>query len=130
MKTLFAVLVISLGGAACDFHSMHAALVAQVHGHDSDEAEKVAGNWEMNLESPHGPMKGPLKIQQDGSKLAATFENDHVGTLRMTGSVQGKKLSLEVAGGDMALKFTGTIDGANMSGTIEPHGGAWTATRQ
>jgi hypothetical protein len=75
-KLLSPVFTIALCFASCHDHGMHAAALAQ----DSEPA-KIAGKWQMSMESPHGAVKGPFQVQQDGAKrrfagslLTATVE--------------------------------------------------------
>jgi hypothetical protein len=46
--------------------------------------------------------------------------------------VDGNKVNfvMEVQNGEMKVEFTGTIDGAKMSGTAAPHIPSWSATRE
>ena len=92
---------------------------------------KVAGNWQMSIETPHGNMQGPLKIQQDGSKLSGTYELEQMGTLAVTGTLEGDKvtMSMEVPGAGVTVVMTGKVDGNKMSGSSD-HAGNWTATKQ
>jgi hypothetical protein len=39
----------------------------------------------MSLESTRRAIVGPLKIQQEGSKITGTFESEHAGKLALTG---------------------------------------------
>jgi hypothetical protein len=112
-KLLSAVFVVALSAGA---------MLAQ-------ESARIAGSWQMSMDSPHGLLKGPLKIEQDGSKLTATYEVESIGTLRFSGTVEGNKVSFEIPGGEMTLKLKGIVDGDKMSGTTSMNDGAWTATR-
>src|SRR5690242_6047142 len=90
---------------------------------------KVAGDWSMTMDSPHGKMTGPLKLEQDGAKLTGVYQLEHAGKLPINGKIDGKKItfSLEAPGGQMTITFTGTLDGDKMSGTTEPLAGEWSA---
>ena len=114
MNKLLLVVLVVLLGVGC--------LAAQ--------SPKIDGKWQMSLDTPHGPMKGPLQIQQDGSKLSGTYELEMFGKMTLTGKVEGEKVSfnLEVPAAGMTLAFTGTVDGDKMSGSTD-HAGNWTATR-
>jgi hypothetical protein len=98
---------------------------------DRAESVKVAGEWQLSVETPHGTIAGPLKVEQDGSKITGTYETEHAGKLALTGKVEGKKVtfSMEAPGG-MTLTFNGSVDGDKMSGSADPMGGAWSATRK
>jgi hypothetical protein len=97
---------------------------------DRAEATKIAGDWQMSVETPHGTIAGPLKLEQDGSKITGTYETEHAGKLTLTGKVEGTKVTFSMEAGQMTLKFTGALDGDKMTGTSDPMGGAWSATRK
>jgi len=75
-------------------------------------------------------MKGPLEVKQDGSKLTGTYELEQIGSMTLTGKVEGDKVSfsMEVPGPGLTLTFTGTVEGDKMSGSTD-HAGNWTASR-
>ena len=124
MKSLLsAVLVLALGAVM--------SLPAQEKAHPHAEAIKVAGTWQMSMDTPHGAVKGPFEIQQTGAKLTGKFTSDHVGSLNLTGTLEGKKVvfRMEVPGSEEAFVFSGSVDGDKMSGTTSMSGN-WSATRQ
>ena len=119
-KLLSLVFTIATCFVACHEHpGMQAATWAQ-----------IAGKWQMTMESPHGVVKGPFEVQQDGGKLTISFDAEAFGKLAGTGSVESNKVSfsLSVPNGPQGFGFSGTLDGSKMSGTTEM-GGAWSATR-
>jgi hypothetical protein len=122
MKKLFSVMSVVVLSAAC-------CLLAQ--STEKTESAKIAGKWQMSVETPHGPMQGPLEIKQDGSKLTGTYEIEQMGSMAVTGKVEGDKVSfsLEVPGAQVTVAFTGKVEGDKMSGSSD-HAGNWTATRQ
>ncbi len=128
MKKLFSlVFTIATCFVACHHHpEMEAAELAQ----DSAPA-KIGGKWQMSMETPHGTVKGPFQVQQDGSKLTATFDAEMFGTVSVTGTVDGNQVSfsLSVPNGPQSFGFSGTVDGSKMSGKTEMDG-EWTATRE
>jgi hypothetical protein len=50
----------------------------------------------------------------------------------LTGKVERTKVtfSMDAPGGQMTITFNGAVDGDKMSGTADPMGGAWSATRK
>ena|SRR5579871_4028260 len=121
MKKLLSIVFVMALSAFC--------LSAQ--GAAKGETAKVAGTWQMSLDTPHGPMKGPLKVQQDGAKISGTYELEMFGSMTIAGKIEGDKVSfsLEVPNAGMTLAFTGTLEGDKMSGSTD-HAGNWNATRQ
>jgi hypothetical protein len=125
-KLLTPIFTIALFFGSCHDHGVLASTVVQ----DSEPA-KVAGKWRMTMDTPHGAVKGPFQVQQDGAKLTGTFEAEIFGTLSATGSVDGHKVSfsLSVPNAERGFAFSGTLDGAKMSGKTEM-GGEWSANRE
>jgi hypothetical protein len=91
---------------------------------------KAAGKWELVLTAPHRAISGTLDLKQDGAKLSGSWATDHVGAIPITGSIDGKNVSLAMEVHGMAVKLVGTVDGSKMSGKIDPDMGTWAATRQ
>ncbi len=128
MKQLLStIFVFVLGAASCH----HQIVAAQDKGHSKSESAKIAGTWKLSMDSPHGTLQGPLQVKQDGAKLTATYEIEHMGLMSLTGTVEGAKVSfsMELPGGAPPFTFTGTVEGDKMSGTTALSG-SWTAARQ
>ncbi len=126
-KLLSFVFTIASCFVACHDHpGMQAAPLTQ----DSAPAN-IAGKWQMSMDSPHGTVKGPLVVKQDGAKVTGTFEAEMFGTVSITGTVDGNKVSfsLSVPNGPQGFGVSGTVDGSKMSGKTEMDG-AWSATRE
>ena len=104
-----------------------AGLLAQSIG----QSTGLAGNWRLSLDTPHGTVQGPLKVQQDGSKLTGTYELEHIGSLSLTGTLDGKNVSfsMEVPNASERFTFTGTVEEGKMSGSTAL-GGSWSAKRE
>ena len=117
MKRLLSVMLIVALGAAC--------LLAE------GQAGKLAGTWQMSMDTPHGAVQGPLELKQEGAQLTGTYAVEGMGSFSLKGSVDGEKVSLalEIPGADKPFGFTGKIDGNKMSGSTEM-GGTWSATRK
>jgi hypothetical protein len=95
------------------------------------ENAEVAGKWQMTVQSPHGPVRGPLDLKQEGAKFTGAYQTAMFGTSQVSGKVEGQGISftLELPQANMSFNFTGTLDGDSMSGTFAPNGGSWSATR-
>jgi len=120
MKILFLAPILFVAVAVTDCH--HPAFAAA--------AANVGGKWQLSASTPHGPVSGSLDIKQDGDKLSGTCSTDHFEGATITGSVDGKKISLTLTVNDTTVTMTGTLDDDKMRGTIEPDFGTWSATRQ
>ena len=95
-----------------------------------EDAARIAGKWQLSMDTPHGTVQGDLQVQQDGSKITGNYAVEHIGTMALSGKIEGNQVSLkiEVPGGEVTLSFTGTVEGEKMSGRTEL-GGSWTARR-
>jgi hypothetical protein len=130
MKMLLSVFTVAALTLSCDVHQHLHAMMAQDSGAPKSAATAVAGQWQMSLQTPHGPMKAGLQVKQDGTKINGTCDLGQMGSMALTGTVDGKKISftIEVQDGQK-ITFSGTVEGNKMSGGTDPEGGEWTATR-
>src|SRR5580704_1114641 len=100
-KLLSTVFTLAICLVACHDHGVAA------------EHANIAGKWQLSMDTPHGLIKGPFQVQQDGTKLTATFETEMFGSMSATGTVDGNNVSfsLKVPGGPQTFGFTGTVSG-------------------
>jgi hypothetical protein len=124
-KILSLAFALTASFVACHDHpGVKAAMLSQESG-----TANLAGKWRMSVETPHGVVKGPFQVQQDGAKLTATFETEMFGKLSATGSVDGAKVAFTLIVPDgPRFGLSGTVDGSKMSGKTEMDG-AWSASR-
>lgn len=86
-------------------------------------AAKVAGNWQLVLAGMTSRTM-TLVLTQDGAKIKGTLGKDAKGGLPITGTVDGNKIKFGATvgkpnGPTMSQKFTGTVNGDAMTGTVE-----------
>jgi hypothetical protein len=95
----------------------------------SQDAPAVAGEWQLSLDSPHGPLQGALKLRQSGAKFTGTVDLGPMGVMPVSGSVETKNVSIaiELPDGKSVFRLTGTLAEGKMSGSTEA-GGVWSAT--
>jgi hypothetical protein len=102
---------------------------AQDAAKDSNSVAAVSGNWQISWTDDNGDsMQALFQIQQHGTKLSGSFEAKR-GSAPLTGTLQGKEVSLRVKARKRQISFTGTVDGDKMTGTTE-QGKSWAATRE
>ena len=114
-----------------------------------DKSATVAGKWQISWEARFGTERGTIQFEQADSKLSGSLQA-RVGSPKVTGVVDGKKVSFELAfqgpPKPFTLVFTGTTDGDKMAGKFEikgmtdgydwhgenahPTSYSWTAVRQ
>ncbi len=95
----------------------------------------VTGDWSLTFNLDTGATGATMTVEQDGEKFMGTFVSDQ-GTFEFEGKISGNTVEwmLEVDGGGGAIEvsITGTVDGDEMTGTVDLGGyggGDWTATR-
>jgi hypothetical protein len=122
----------TLLGIALSFASLraHATMMQEATAASSSTAAaSAAGNWQVSWTGRDGsPKQGSMQIQQSGANLSGTFQAPR-GSTKLSGSLQGNQISLDIKAGKQQFTMTGTVDGNKMSGTTG-RGSAWSATRQ
>lgn len=116
IKRLYLVVFISLLAAP--------VLFAQDSESNNSQSANIAGAWQISWQGRGGSQQATIQVQQDGSKLSGTFQDEN-GSSQLSGSIAGNKVSfsVQIQGRPMTVAFTGTVDGDKMSGTLQPQGG-------
>jgi len=82
----------------------------------------VAGEWDLSVETQAGTGTPHFSLKQDGNKLSGTYKG-MLGESPVTGTVNGNDISISfevnAQGMDLAISYTGTVDGATMKGTVK-----------
>ncbi len=83
----------------------------------------ITGTWEFQVDSDMGSGTPTFTFKQADTQLTGTYHGQ-LGEARLTGKVDGNKVefSFEVApaGDKIAVKYTGTLDGATkIKGTVD-----------
>src|ERR1700686_142116 len=120
MKMLFSVVAVAALALSCgDIHQHVHAMMAQDSGPKS-AANAIAGKWTLALQTPHGPMKGGLQVKQDGTRITGTCDVDQMGSMALTGTVDGKRISFSIEIQDgQKITFSGVLEGSKMTGTTD-----------
>jgi len=88
----------------------------------------LSGNWQLSCTGRNGQVRQiALQLQQQGAQLSGSYSGRRQG--KLSGSVQGNAVSLELQGKRRSVQLTGTTDG----NTLQVHtakGISCTATRQ
>jgi hypothetical protein len=97
----------------------------------------VNGQWELTIDSPRGPMTSQVKFVQQGEKLTVTMTGPRGRESSGEGTIQGNAIQWSIArtgpeGNQFTIKYSGTVEGASMSGTAETPGGSvnWKAVKK
>lgn len=106
MSRLFSILLVV--GLVCT-----AALNAQ---------NTVAGTWDLAINGPEGPINAGAVLKQDGEKVTGTLtspqgENQVAGT--MTGKTMALQFTVTTPQGNLDIKVTAEVNGAEMKGIVD-----------
>jgi hypothetical protein len=84
-------------------------------------AADVAGTWALSVESPRGTRQSTLVLTQKGEEIAGTMKSER-GDMPVSGTLKGNALAfgykMSMQGNEMDIKYTGTVDGDAISGTV------------
>ena len=82
----------------------------------------VAGEWDLTVETQAGAGNPHFSLKQDGNKISGTYKG-MLGESPVTGTVKGNDITINfqvnAQGTDLAVSYTGTVDGASMEGTVK-----------
>lgn len=99
-------------------------------------AADITGTWEFQVESDMGTGTPTFTFKQADTQLTGTYKGQ-LGEAPLSGKVDGNKVefSFEVApaGDKLAVKYSGTIDGGKMKGSVDFGGqakGTFSATKK
>lgn len=91
----------------------------------------VSGNWTFQVETSMGAGSPAITFKQDGEKLTGTYVGT-IGTADFTGTVKGTAITFnfEVSAQGQAIdvRYTGTVDGNTMKGSVSMAGGQLTGS--
>ena len=86
------------------------------------DTAKVAGEWNLTIESPNGPGTPSVILKQDGETLTGTYKG-RFGEAPVKGTVKGNDIKFSATispqGQDIQLEYSGTVDGDEMKGTVK-----------
>jgi hypothetical protein len=84
-------------------------------------AADVAGTWKLSVESPRGTRESTLVLAQKGEEITGTMKSER-GDMPVSGTLKGNALAfgykVSMQGNEMDIKYTGTVDGDAVSGTV------------
>ena len=82
----------------------------------------VTGEWDLTVETQAGSGTPHFSLKQDGNKISGTYKG-MLGESPVTGSVKGNDVTISfqvnAQGTDLAVSYTGTVDGDSMKGTVK-----------
>ena len=100
------------------------------------EAAKVAGDWTLSVETPNGTRTPTASFKQEGENLTGTYKGA-LGEAPLKGTIKGNEIKFTVTvttpNGELALDYSGTVDGDSMKGTVkfgQAGEGTWTGKKK
>src|ERR1700694_4960473 len=82
-------------------------------------AAKVAGEWNLTVESPNGTGTPTVTFKQDGEILTGTYKGRFCES-PLKGTIKGNDIKFSTTispqGQDLVIEYTGTVDGDTMKG--------------
>ncbi len=95
------------------------------------ETAKVAGEWNLTVETPNGTGTPSVIFKQDGGTLTGTYKG-RMGESELKGTVTGNDIkwtvTLHPQGQDLTVEYSGTVDGDTMKGKVSSAMGEATFT--
>ena len=96
----------------------------------------ASGTWDMNFNTPNGPIAAVLSLKREGDKLSGTIAGPQ-GEAALQGSQKDKAIainfSVQTANGPFAISMSGIQEGDALSGTMDFGGQGqsdWTGKRR
>ena len=84
-------------------------------------AADVTGTWQLAMQTNSGSFNPTLNIKQTGETITGTFKG-RLGEVPLRGTINGNDVTImytiSPTGQDIAIKLTGTVDGASMGGKV------------
>jgi L-seryl-tRNA(Ser) seleniumtransferase len=104
--------------------------------HVAAPASDVSGQWDVRIEYIASASTHTLHLKQTGNRLEGSHQGDFV-SRDLTGTIDGNTVQIassytERHGDALSFRFTGTVEGEGMSGTLdmgEYLAATWTARR-
>jgi hypothetical protein len=97
----------------------------------------VSGAWNLVIETRHGEMTSTVKFVQEGDKLKVSMTGPRGGETTGEGSIKGNEIQWsllrDTSRGRLTVVYTGTVQGATMSGQADIADGRsapWKAVKQ
>lgn len=82
----------------------------------------VAGSWDLSINGPEGPITAGAVLKQDGDKVSGTISSPQ-GETQVAGTMTGKTMALAfqvvTPQGNLDIKVTAEVNGAEMKGMMD-----------
>jgi len=85
----------------------------------NNQKPKIAGTWDMNVQSSMGNGTPVMTLKQDNDTLISGTYNGQLGEAPVKGVIKGLDVMLEFNISGNIIQYTGVIDGDNMKGKVK-----------
>jgi hypothetical protein len=86
------------------------------------DAAKVAGQWNLTLQTANGPANPTATFKQDGETLTGTYKG-RFGESPLKGTIKGNDITFSTTispqGQEIQIVYSGTVDGDSMKGKVK-----------
>lgn len=86
------------------------------------DTAKVAGEWNLTVETPNGTGTPTVIFKQDGENLTGTYKG-RMGDTALKGTITGNDIKFSVTispqGQDLVIQYSGAVDGDTMKGKVK-----------
>lgn len=86
------------------------------------DAAKVAGQWDLTVQTPNGPGTPTATFKQDGETLTGTYKG-RFGESPLKGTIKGNEITFSATispqGQDIQIVYSGTVEGDSMKGNVK-----------
>lgn len=79
------------------------------------QGTSVTGKWNMKVETTAGSGSPVFNLKQQGDSISGTYSGQ-LGEAAVKGVIKKKEIRLEFKGGEVAVVYTGTVEGDTMKG--------------
>jgi hypothetical protein len=79
---------------------------------------KVTGTWNMAVETSAGSGTPVFVLRQEGDTLISGTYKGQFGEAPVKGTIKNNKIDLKFSASDMAIEYTGTVDGNSVKGKV------------
>ena len=85
----------------------------------NNQKPKIAGTWDMNVQSTMGSGTPVMALKQDNDTLISGTYNGQLGEAPVKGVIKGSDVVLEFNISGNMIQYTGIVDGDNMKGKVK-----------
>ncbi|MGD0753879.1 MAG: hypothetical protein ABR927_02370 [Bacteroidales bacterium] len=79
---------------------------------------KITGTWNMTVETSAGSGTPVFVLKQENDTLIIGTYKGQFGEATVNGTIKVNKINLKFSASDLAMEYTGTVDGNSMKGKV------------